>query len=87
MDFFIWKELVDFTRSLLYATFKSNPYMERTLMTGVTRVSNESVFSDLNNLEVVTATSEKYADCFGFTQEEVFHSLEEFGLSDKLASY
>ena len=52
-------------------------------MTGITRVSNESVFSDLNNLEVVTTTSQKYADCFGFTEEEVFESLDEFDLSDK----
>ncbi|MCM1373657.1 MAG: ATP-binding protein [Muribaculum sp.] len=76
-----WEELVAFTRSLFGATFKTNPYMERALMTGITRVSKESMFSDLNNLEVVTTTSEKYADCFGFTEEEVFAALEEDGLS------
>ena len=53
------------------------------MMTGITRVSRESVFSDLNNLEVVTATSEKYADSFGFTEKEVFAALDEFGMSDK----
>lgn len=52
-------------------------------MTGISRVSRESIFSDLNNLEVVTTTSEKYADCFGFTEEEVFAALDEFGLSDR----
>ena len=52
-------------------------------MTGITRISKESFFSDLNNLEVVTTTSEKYADCFGFTEEEVFQALDEYGLSDK----
>ena len=78
-----WEELVAFTRSLFGATFKTNPYMERALMTGITRVSKESMFSDLNNLEVVTTTSEKYADCFGFTEEEVFAALEENGLSGK----
>lgn len=52
-------------------------------MTGITRVSKESIFSDLNNLEVVTTTSEKYADAFGFTEEEVFTALEEYNLSDK----
>lgn len=52
-------------------------------MTGITRISKESIFSDLNNLEVVTTTSEKYADCFGFTEEEVFQALDEYGLSDK----
>ncbi|MCM1231118.1 MAG: ATP-binding protein [Muribaculum sp.] len=78
-----WEELVAFTRSLFGATFKTNPYMERALMTGITRVSKESMFSDLNNLKVVTITTEKYADCFGFTEEEVFTALDEFGLSDR----
>ncbi len=77
-----WEELVSFTRSLFNSTFKTNPYLERAIMTGITRVSKESIFSDLNNLEVVTTTSEKYADSFGFTENEVFAALDEFGLSD-----
>ena len=75
-------ELERFTRGLFNAAFKTNPYMERALMTGITRVSKESMFSDLNNLEVVTTTTEKYADCFGFTEEEVSAALEEYGLSE-----
>ena len=78
-----WKEMVAFTRSLFNATFKTNPYMERAIMTGITRVSRESMFSDLNNLKVVTVTSEEYGDCFGFTEEEVFASMDEFGLDEK----
>jgi hypothetical protein len=78
-----WEELAAFTRNLFHASFKTNPYLERAVMTGITRVSKESVFSDLNNLEVVTATSEKYKDGFGFTEEEVFAALEEFSLSDR----
>ncbi len=78
-----WQEMVDFTRSLFNSTFKTNLHLERAVMTGITRVSKESVFSDLNNLKVVTATSEKYADCFGFTEEEVFAALEEYGLADR----
>lgn len=77
-----WKEMTSFIRSLFNSTFKTNPYLERAVMTGITRVSKESVFSDLNNLKVVTTTSEKYADCFGFTEEEVFSALTEFGYSD-----
>lgn len=77
-----WDEMVAFTRSLFNATFKTNPYLERAIMTGITRVSKESVFSDMNNLKVVTTTSEKYADCFGFTENEVFTALEEYALSD-----
>lgn len=78
-----WRELVDLTRSLFNATFKTNPFLERAVMTGITRVSKESVFSDLNNLEVITSTSNKYADIFGFTEEEVSSALGEFGLSDQ----
>ena len=78
-----WKEIVAFTRSLFNSTFKTNPYLERALMTGITRVSKESIFSDLNNLKVVTTTSNKYETCFGFTEEEVFSALNEFGLADR----
>lgn len=78
-----WQELITFTRSLFNATFKNNPYLERGIMTGITRISKESIFSDLNNLEVVTTTSEKYADTFGFTEQEVFDTLENYGFADK----
>lgn len=77
-----WDEFVSFTRSLFNAAFKTNPYLERAVMTGITRVSKESIFSDLNNLEVVTTTSEKYSDSFGFTEDEVLAALEEMGLAD-----
>ena len=75
-----WDDLIPFIRTMFNSVFKTNPYMERALMTGITRVSKESIFSDLNNLEVVTITSEKYTDCFGFTENEVFAALEQFGL-------
>ena len=78
-----WDELVSFTRSLFNSTFKTNPYLERGLMTGITRVSRESIFSDLNNLKVVTTTSDEYATAFGFTEEEVFAALDECGYSEK----
>lgn len=78
-----WDEFTGFMRGLFNATFKTNPYLERAVMTGITRVSKESVFSDLNNLTVITTTSDQYADCFGFTEEEVFKSLDQFGMSDK----
>ena len=76
-------ELVEFIRTLFNATFKTNPYLERAVMTGITRVSKESIFSDLNNLAVVTSTSEAYADSFGFTEKEVFAALNEYGMEDK----
>ena len=78
-----WEDLVAFTRSFFNSTFKTNPWLERGIMTGITRVSKESIFSDLNNLEVVTTTSDKYATSFGFTEEEVFAALKECDLSIK----
>lgn len=78
-----WDEFTSFIRSLFNATFKTNPYLERAIMTGITRVSKESIFFDLNNLEVVTTTSGAYEDSFGFTEPEVFAALDEFGMSDK----
>lgn len=79
-----WEKMTAFNRSLFNATFKGNPYLERAIMTGITRVSKESIFSDLNNLEVVTTTSDKYEDCFGFTEEEVFLALKEYDLSERM---
>lgn len=79
-----WQELSDFVRNLLNASLKDNPYLERGLMTGITRVSKESIFSDLNHLKVVTTTSDQYADCFGFTEREVRDALEEYGLADRM---
>lgn len=78
-----WEEMSRFMRSLFNSTFKTNPYMERALMTGITRVSKESIFSDFNNPKVVTTTSKEYADCFGFTEEEVFAALDEYGLGEE----
>lgn len=80
-----WNELSIFIRSLFNATFKTNPSLERGLLTGITRVSKESIFSDLNNLEVVTTTSKKYETSFGFTQEEVKEALRSFDLSDSFS--
>lgn len=68
-----WDETVSFIRNLFNATFKTNPFLERAIMTGITRISKESI---------ITATSDLYADCFGFTQQEVWDALDDYGLSD-----
>ncbi len=75
-----WDEMAAFIRTMFNATFKTNPWLERAVMTGITRVSKESVFSDLNNLKVVTTTSKEYATAFGFTEQEVFAALDAQGL-------
>lgn len=78
-----WDEMAEFVRNIFNSAFKTNAFCDRAIMTGITRISKESIFSDLNNLVVVTTTSNKYADAFGFTQEEVSDALLEFGLGDK----
>ena len=71
-----WNELAAFMRKLMNAAFKTNPYLERGIMTGITRISRESIFSDLNNLAVITAASRLYETSFGFTENEVFVLLK-----------
>ena len=77
-----WDDLVEFIRSLFNNTFKTNPFLQRAVLTGITRVSRESIFSDLNNLAVVTTTTEQYEDCFGFTEQETFAAMDEMGLTE-----
>ena len=67
-----WNEITEFMRNMFNGTLKTNPYMQKALLMGITRVSRESLFSDLNNINVVTTSSRQYADCFGFTEKEVF---------------
>ncbi len=78
-----WDEAVSFLRGLFNSTFKTNPYIHRGLITGITRISKESIFSDLNNLDVITTTADEYATAFGFTEEEVFQALDDAGLGSE----
>ncbi|MCD8338395.1 MAG: ATP-binding protein [Lachnospiraceae bacterium] len=78
-----WEEAIEYTRRMFHAAFKDNPYLDRGLMTGITRITQESIFSDLNNPRVVTTTVEMYQTCFGFTEKEVFAALEDYDLSER----
>ncbi len=79
-----WDEMAGFVRNLFNATFKTNPYLERAIMTGITRISKESIFSDLNNLKVDTMTNAKYDTDFGFTETEIAKELSKYGLEGTL---
>ena len=78
-----WEETVQFFSGLFNSTFKTNEYLERGLITGITRIAKESIFTGMNNLDVITTTSNDYATSFGFTEEEVFTALENAGLEDQ----
>ena len=75
-----WDQAVEFFRGLFNSTFKTNNHIYRGIITGITRISKESIFSDLNNLKIVTTTSDKYASYFGFSEDEVFAALDSMEL-------
>ena len=70
----ITKKMIDCMRGLFGAALKTNPYLERAVITGILRVSKESLFSGLNNLEVYSLLQSEYGQYFGFTEEEVTKS-------------
>lgn len=80
-----WEDMVDFMKALMDDTFKSNASIEKGLITGITRICKESIFSDLNTPLVITTTSEAFETSFGFTESEVFQAMDERGLSDRTA--
>ncbi len=78
-----WEEAVGFFSGLFNATFKTNDHLERGLITGITRVAKESIFTGMNNLDVITTTSNEYATSFGFMEKEVFKALDDAGLGEQ----
>lgn len=78
-----WKDMMSFMKNFFNASFKSNPYLGRALMTGITRVSKETMFSDFNHIRMVTTLSDMYATAIGFTEKEVFAAMDEYGLHNR----
>lgn len=78
-----WNKAVRFFSSFFNATFKTNPYLERGMITGITRIAKESIFTGMNNLDVITTTSDEYAAAFGFTEKEVFDALDAMELGSE----
>ena len=71
-----WDEMIAACRQIFHNAFKQNDFYSRAIITGVTRIPKNSLFSDLNNLEVDTVTCDAYSDCFGFTEQEVMDALK-----------
>ena len=76
-----YDEIIDFMKSFLSNTLKSNDYLKMGILTGVLKVSKESIFSDLNNLEVYSIIDDSYEEYFGFTESETKELLEYYDLS------
>ncbi len=75
-----WDQGENFSRNFFGITFKNIDSFDRAIITGITRIARESIFSDLNHLETVATTSNKYAAYFGFTEKEVFKALDLTGM-------
>ena len=80
-----YDNMVGFIRSLFESALKTNPYLEKGVITGCLRISKESIFTGLNNLENDSVLRTRYADSFGFTEAEVEAMLAYYGLQQELA--
>ena len=78
-----YEEAVSFYRTFYGATFKDNPYLEKTVITGVSRVAKESIFSGANNLDVYTVLDDEFSDDFGITEEEMEKVIQDFGIEEE----
>ena len=78
-----YDKMTDFIRSLFESALKTNPNLEFAVITGCLRISKESIFTGLNNLEIISIMNTNYAEYFGFTQEEVECMLSYYGIEEK----
>lgn len=72
-----WKTLSDFMGKFLASALKDNPALDRSVITGITRIARENLFSDLNHVKVYTVLHDRYSQYFGFTESEVTQLLDE----------
>ena len=79
-----YDEMIDFIRSLFESALKTNPYLEKSVITGCLRISKESIFTGLNNLKVDSVLRTEYGDSFGFTESEVEEMLAYYNLQEEL---
>lgn len=80
-----YKEMTDFVRSLFESALKTNPHLEFAVITGCLRISRESIFTGLNNLDIFSVLSPDFSDSFGFTEQEVKTILQDYGMDQKFA--
>ena len=78
-----YDEAVKFFKTFYGTTFKDNPYLEKTVLTGVSRVAKESIFSGANNFKVFTVLDNEFADDFGITEEEMDKIIQDFDVQDE----
>ena len=79
-----YQEMIDFIRPLLSSAFKDNPFLELAVMTGCLRISRESIFTGLNNLDIISILNKNYSEYFGFTQSEIDTMLKHYKMESKI---
>ena len=78
-----YTDMVNLIRSVFESALKTNPSLDRAFLTGCLRVSKESIFTGLNNLDIFTIISPMFTDSFGFTPDEITDILKYYKLEDK----
>ena len=78
-----YEQAIKFLKAFYGNTFKDNPYIEKTILTGVSRVAKESIFSGANNFDVYTVLNDEFADDFGITSEEIDKVLKDFNVEEE----
>ena len=78
-----YQEAIKFFKTFYGTTFKDNPYLEKTVLTGVSRVAKESIFSGANNFKVYTILDDEFSDDFGITEKEMDKVIEDFEVQDE----
>ena len=77
-----YEDAIEFFRTFYGITFKDNPYLEKTVLTGVSRVAKESIFSGANNFDVYTILDSEFSDDFGITREEMKEIISDFDIHE-----
>ena len=78
-----YPEMISFIRSLFESALKTNDALEFAVVTGCLRISRESIFTGMNNLNIISIRSGSFSEGFGFTEDEVMQLLEDYGLAEK----
>ncbi len=81
-----YEQMIVLIRSFFHQALKSNKSIQLAVLTGCMRISKESIFTGLNNLNVLTVADARQDERFGFTDEEVKELLHYYGLSDKYSA-
>ena len=78
-----YEDAIKFLKTFYGTTFKDNPYLEKAILTGVSRIAKESLFSGMNNFDVYTIMDNEFADDFGITEDEMKKIIKDFNIQDE----